>query len=285
MTVRKVLWIAGLINLAVMSAKLTVGLVSNSTAIIGDALHSLTDATNNVIALIAIRIAQEPPDREHPYGHHKFEQIAVFALAALLVIVAFELGLNAIKRFGQPVEQSTVGLVIMLATLMVNIMLTSWEHYQARRLDSALLTADASHTLSDVLATLAIIAGWQLSARGYYWLDSCFALGVALLIFYLAFYLFKRSIPILVDHVGNDPVELVREIDKLPEVRHVLRVRSRSSGKEVMADVVVTVDADLSTSQSHLIANAIETLLAEKFNIYDTVVHIEPECRQNEGDL
>lgn len=276
MNVKKVLIIEGLVNTFIMLAKLIVGLLTNSAAIIGDALHSLTDIANNAIAYMAMRVAQSPPDSDHPYGHQKFEQLAVFALGALLTIVAFELALNAIKRFGEPVAQSKVGLVVMLIALSANIALTVWEHYWAKRLDSDILHADAGHTLSDVLTTLAVIIGWQLAAQGYYWLDTVFALLVSGIIFYLAFKLFQRAIPILVDQSVHDPAEIKDAVDRIGAVKAVRQVRSRSSGDASAADVVVSVDPSLTTAQSHQIADDIEKMLLEHFDINDVIVHIEP---------
>lgn len=277
MNVRQVLIIEGSINILMMLCKLSVGILTNSTAIIADALHSLTDVANNVIAWMAAKVSAQPADAGHQYGHQKFEQLAVFTLASLLSIVAFEVVMSAIKRFGEPVEQNLTGLIIMLVALVGNIGLSWWERGWAKRLNSDLLLADASHTFSDVLTTVVIIVGWQLAAQGYYWLDTVFAIIVAGIIFYLAFQLFKKAIPILVDRSDIDPKAISDVVNNVAAVNTVLRVRSRSSGKELMADIVVTMDPNMSLSESHAIADGIEQALAEKFNIQDVVVHVEPD--------
>ncbi|WJG10780.1 cation diffusion facilitator family transporter [Aliiglaciecola sp. LCG003] len=280
MNVKQVLLIEGAVNLLMTLCKLAVGVISNSAAIIADAMHSLTDVANNGIAWLANNIAEQAPDNEHPYGHRKFEQLAVFFLASLLTIVAFELLLHAIKRFGEPVEQSFVGLFIMIFTLVANIGLTLWEQHWAKKLDSDILNADASHTFSDVLTTLVVIVGWQLAYYGYYWLDTVFAVAIAAVIFYLAFNLFRRAIPILVDQQRLDTQAVTDEIVKIHEVSSVLRVRSRFDGKKILADITVTVDPTTSTIESHVIADKIEELLAERFAAKDVMVHIEPKNKQ-----
>lgn len=277
MQVKTVLLIEGCINLLITFTKLTVGFLTNSSAVIADALHSLTDVANNIMAWMAINLAKAPADNDHQYGHQKYEQLAVFGLAALLSIVAFEVLINALKRFGQEVEQSYPGLSILVITLLINIALTIWERSWAKRLDSDILQADASHTLSDVLTTLVVIVGWQLAAQGFYWLDTVFAIGVSAIIFYLAFKLFQRAIPILVDYSDVDPKAVSAAVNDLENVNTVVRVRSRTSGKGRVADVIVTVDPNLSTIDSHLIADEIEKVLADKFNIQDVLVHIEPK--------
>jgi cation diffusion facilitator family transporter len=116
MYVRKVLIIEGLVNAVITISKLAIGLLTGSLVIIADAVHSFTDLVNNIFAYIAVKIAETPPDKSHPYGHQKFEQLAVFILASILTIVAFVVIVNAIKRLGQPVEQSMLGLVILTGT-------------------------------------------------------------------------------------------------------------------------------------------------------------------------
>ena len=278
MNVKRVLLIEGSVNLLMSVVKLWVGISANSAAVIADAVHSFTDVINNIFAWMANNIANSPADKDHQYGHQKFEQIAVFGLASLLSVVAFEMLVGAYNRFGEPVEQNFLGLIILICTLVANILLTIWERYWANRLESDILQADASHTLSDVLTTVVVIVGWQLAAIiGYYWLDTVFASIVSLLIFYLAFKLFQRAIPILVDYSDIDPSAISAEVNNLKEVSSVIRVRSRTGANGRVADVIVTVDPDLPTLESHDIADEIEAILASKFNIQDVLVHIEPK--------
>ena len=276
MNVRKVLLIEGSVNLVICLSKLGVGVVTNSSVIIADALHSLTDVANNFIAWMVIKIAQSPADTEHPYGHQKYEQLAVFGLASLLVIVAFEVLHSAYERFGQVVEQNIWGLVILIGALAINIGLTIWENNWAKRLNSDILQADASHTFSDVLSSIVVIVGWQLSAQGYYWIDTLFTVLMASIVFYLAYRLFQRAIPVLVDHSNIDPGEVSQAVAKMADVQVVGRVRARSTGNDNSADIVVMVEPNLSVTDAHLIADDIEQLLADKFNIQDAVVHVEP---------
>ncbi len=275
--VLRVLIIEGVINTLMALIKLFVGILTNSTAIIADALHSLTDVANNVIAWLAMRVAAQPADENHPYGHTKFEQLAVFGLASLLAIVGFEVLINAFEHFGNPVEQSYLGLVILLVSLGCNIGLTLWEGRWAKRLNSSLLEADASHTFSDVLTTIAVIIGWQLSTLGYYWIDAVLAAIVAIIIFILAFRLFQKAIPILVDETHIDAKAVASEVNRnIEEVFEVSRVRSRHTGKGIYADITLLVDASMSTAKAHEVADRVEQLLADEFAVKDVVVHIEP---------
>jgi len=277
--VRRVILIEGLANLLVLVAKTIVGLSTGSMAILADAVHSLTDLTNNIVAWIVLHYSSLPADREHPYGHRKLETLAVFVLASILVVLAFELALNAINKEPAEVVSSGAELVIMLCVLIINIVVTSWQHMWARRLDSDILRADATHTFSDVLITSAVIVGWQLSAMGYAWVDRLCALAVALLIFYLAYGLFKRAIPVLIDEYAIDPVELSELIKTIPEVKKVYKIRSRWVGKTRAVDLVISVDSTLSTEESHAIADAIEALIENNFGTTDISIHVEPEAK------
>lgn len=275
--VLRILLVEGVANCSVLLAKAVVGWSTGSYALLGDALHSFADAANNGVAWVALRVASAPPDREHPYGHRKYETVAVFALATLLAVLAIELAVRAFDRGDRAVLRHGWGLAVMLGVLGVNATLALWQGRWARRLDSDLLRADARHTYSDVLTTLALIAGWQLAAAGHPWLDPLFTLAVAMLILYLAFGLFRRAIPVLVDRIAADPEELTAVVDSVPGVRSTRRVRSHGARRSAAIDVVVTVDPALSTAASHEIADEVERALRERFDSEDVTVHVEPE--------
>lgn len=141
--VRHVILIEGLANLTVLIGKVFVGLSTGSLAILADAIHSLTDMTNNIIAWVVIYYSSQPADREHPYGHRKFETLAVFILASILTVFAFEVAFNAITKETTEIASNNLELVIMLIVLVVNILVTSWQHMWAKRLNSDILHADA----------------------------------------------------------------------------------------------------------------------------------------------
>ncbi len=275
--VQRVILIEGTANVLVLALKLAVGFSTGSFAVLGDAVHSLGDVANNVIAWIIVRMSARPADREHPYGHRKFETLAVFALAALLVVLAVELALGALRHEADPPVTRPWAVGVMVVVLVVNIGLTSWENAWAKRLSSDILAADARHTLADVLTTIVVIVGWQLAARGYPWMDTICALGVSMFVLFLAFGLFRRAVPILVDRIALEPEELTASVLSVPGALSVKSVRSRSKGSSAAVDVVVGVDTTLSMEEAHAIADAIEAKLAKDFGVEDATVHIEPD--------
>jgi len=274
--VQRVIVIEGLANVLVLLAKTLVGISTGSLAIVGDALHSLTDVANNIVAWTVVKHAAKPADKEHPYGHHKFETLAVLGLAVLLVVLGFELALHAIQKEPTQVASSRWELGIMLGVLSVNFALAAWQRAWAKKLNSDILLADASHTFADVLTTLAVIIGWQLSAMGYIWLDQITALGVACIIFYLAYQLFKKAAPVLVDEYAVEPDLVTQMVSNIDGVKGVARVRSRWVGASASIDMVIFIAYDLTTEVSHKICDQVEVAIEKEFGISDISIHVEP---------
>jgi cation diffusion facilitator family transporter len=275
--VRRVIVIEGLANVAVLALKLVVGVSTGSLAVFGDALHSLSDVANNAVAWFVVRISSQPPDRDHPYGHRKFETLAVFVLATLLTVLGIELALGALRREAQPTVGDPWTLPLMLGVLAINVALASWEGAWARRLSSDILGADARHTFADVLTTIVVIAGWQLSAHGYPWIDTVCAIAVAGFVLALAFGLFRRAIPILVDSIAVEPEAVGDVAGAVHGVRRVKTVRSRSTGGSTAIDMVVTVDSGITAAAAHAIADAIEEELRTQLSVEDVTIHVEPD--------
>lgn len=275
--IRRVLVIEGLGNLVSVVVKLVTGLLTGSLALVSDSLHSLTDLANNVLAWFAMRISEAPPDEDHPYGHAKFETLSIFVLGTLLSVFAVEVLLGVVRR-GPPEDVTTshVAFGVMAAAFVFQTVLATWQMRQADRLDSELLRADAAHTFSDSVVTATTLVGWQLAARGFAWVDSAVALAVAAFVLVLAYRLFKRAVPILVDGASVHPDELRAAALAVPGVRDVGRVRSRWDGPRRVADITVLVDAGLDTVQSHAVADAVERRLEGSLDIADAVVHVEP---------
>lgn len=274
--VQRLIIIEGCANLSVLLVKLFVGLSTSSLAILADAIHSLTDVANNIVAWIVIRLSAMPADREHPYGHRKFETLAVFGLATLLAVLAFEIAKSAFTKETTEIVSGGLELGLMIGVLIINVLLAAWQRYWAKQLQSGIMLADAAHTFADVLTTVVVIIGWQLSSMGFLILDRLCALGVAGLVFYLAYRLYKTAFPVLVDEYAIDPEELNNAVMNVEGVSEVGRIRSRWIGPDIAIDIVIYVDANLTTGESHLIADQVESVIEQQFKVGDAFVHIEP---------
>lgn len=275
--VERVLIIEGLGNALAVAAKLAVGVQTGSLAIVSDAVHSMSDVANNVIAIVLMRVANRPADDNHPYGHKKFETLAVFGLAVLLAIMAWEIGSRAVTADLQPPVEAVWAIWVMLGVLAFNLGITAWERREAKRLHSSILHADATHTLGDAATTVVVIVGWQLSASGIPWLDRALALAIAGFVLYLAFKLFLRALPSLTDEAAVDADEATRLALAVPGVQSVRRVRSRWIADSAALDMIITVARDTSTGRAHEVTDEIENRLEGDLGVEDITIHVEPE--------
>lgn len=277
--VRRVLVGLFFANLAVVIAKLLVGLAARSLAVLGDALHSSVDAVNNLLALVVVRVAARAPDEEHPYGHGKFETLGALALVGFLSITCFELARGAIEHLAgshPPPAVSDLQLIILVAGLGVNGTVAWYERLRGIELQSELLVADAAHTKSDVYISVGVIVGLLLARRGLWWADPAIALVIALLIVRVAYQITQRSVPILVDEraVPQDAIQSVAE--GVNGVQRAYDIRSRGGSQVRYAEVTIAVDRNANVASAHAIADAVEQRLKRDLQLNEVTVHIEP---------
>lgn len=284
--VQKVLIITLLLNIVVLVIKVIVGYITGSLSVLADALHSVTDSANNILGLIANHFASPEPDREHPYGHLKFDAIAALAIAVFLGIACFEILSSSIERIfkhNKPVEVSGNELWILLIVLGINIFVAYYERGVGKKVGSAILIADAHHTMSDVWVTILVILGligiWQgkiWNIPQLQWLDILFAFPVALLVFRSGWSVLQENLPWLVDEMAIAP-EVIQKISlEVPGVINCHDIASRGVvGRQMFIEMHVIVDTN-DVETAHNITEEIERRLEEKFNPVRISIHIEP---------
>jgi cation diffusion facilitator family transporter len=283
--VRKVLIITLLLNVFVMGLKVVVGYWTGSLSLLADALHSVTDSANNVLGLVAIKFSSPLPDREHPYGHNKFEAVGALGIAAFLGIACFEIIQGAVERIikgGEPVRVSPPELWLLLIVLGVNIFVAFYERNVGRRVGSSILVADATHTMSDVWVTISVIGGLIGVWLGYQLLDVLLAFPVALLVFWSGWSVLKENLPWLVDQMAIAP-EIIHTIAvSVPGVLNCHDIASRGViGRQVFIEMHLIVDArDVETA--HIITEEVERQLEERFSPVRILIHVEPPAYQSE---
>ncbi len=283
--VRKVLMITLLLNVFVMLLKVVVGKLTGSLSLLADALHSVTDSANNILGLIANRFSSPHPDREHPYGHLKYEAVSALGISAFLGIACFEILQGAIERIfkgGEPVKISSPQLWILLLVLGVNIFVAFYERYVGRRVGSAILIADAQHTMSDIWVTIAVIGGLIGVWLGYQWLDIVLAFPVALLVFWSGWTVLKENLPWLVDEMAIAPEVIHAIAMSVPGVLNCHDIASRGVvGRQVFIEMHLVVDApDVETA--HRITEEVEMRLEERFSPVRVLIHVEPPQYQSQ---
>ncbi|MEH1926592.1 MAG: cation diffusion facilitator family transporter [Nostoc sp.] len=284
--VRKVLIITLLLNLFVLGLKALVGYWTGSLSLLADALHSVTDSANNVLGLIASKFSSPQPDREHPYGHHKFEAVGALGIASFLGIACFEILQGAIERIlkggGEPVIISPPELWLLLIVLGVNIFVAFYERAVGRRVGSSILIADATHTMSDIWVTISVIGGLIGVWLGYQWMDLVLAFPVALLVFWSGWSVLKENLPSLVDQMAIAPEAIHAIATSVPGVINCHDIASRGVlGRQVFIEMHLIVDAtDVETA--HQLTEEVESRLEERFRPVRILIHVEPPGYKSE---
>ena len=268
-------------NLAVVAAKAVIGIASGSLAVLGDALHSSVDSLYNVLGLIVIRVAAQAPDEDHPYGHGKFETLGALAIVVFLSITCFELVRTAVQKLlsgGHAVAVTDRGLVVLLATLGVNVLVAWYENRRGHELSSELLIADAAHTRTDVFITIGVLIGVLFARGGAAWVDPVVAIVVAALIVRVAYQIFARTVPVLVDERAI-PARAIRQTAQgVDGVKSAYGIRSRGGhGTGVRyAEVTIAVDRGANVEAAHAIADEVEERLKRELDLNAVTVHVEP---------
>ena len=267
--VRRVLWVVLFLNVAVAAGKFLYGLLIDSAAMQADGFHSMFDGVSNVVGLIGMSLAARPADRDHPYGHGKYETYASAIIGAMLVLAAYRVGSAAIARLtggGAVPVVTVVSFVVMIGTLAVNLAVTAWERGAGRRLGSSILVADASHTGSDVFVSVGVIAGLVIVRLGYSKADAVVALFVSAAIVYTAWKVFKEAGVTLSDAARIPVSEICAVVLGVPGVLGCHHVRTRGSEAEVYVDMHIQVDATRTVADGHRIAELTERTVADHFD-------------------
>ena len=284
--VRRVVLLVLVLNLLVAAAKGAYAAWSGSLAVATDAIHSLLDASSNIVGMIALRMAHSPPDAEHPYGHHKIEILAAAGIGVLIGGATFQFASSAVSALlhGRPPPATgTVGFVVMGGTLVANVFVAAYEHRRGRKLNSAFLVADAMHTASDVLVTVAVLLSMLATRLGVSWADPVAALAVTVVIGRVAWNILAENLGILLDRAVL-PAEQVKEVVlATPGVIGCHRVRSRGVAGAYQLDLHMQVDGGLSLARAHEISHAVETRLKGQFvGLGDVTIHVEPDDDEEE---
>lgn len=277
--VRRVLIGLFFANLAVVAAKVAVGLSAHSLAVMGDALHSSVDALNNLIALVVVRVAAQAPDEDHPYGHGKFETLGALAIVGFLSVTCFELARGAVARLAgahSAPQVTDVQLIILVGGLGINALVAWYEHRRGEELQSELLVSDAAHTRSDVYITTGVLVGLLLSRRGWWWADPALALIIALLIVRVGYQITQRTVPILVDQRALPRGEIQSVAEAVAGVRGAYDIRSRGGAQARYAEVTIGVDPATNVAAAHAIADEVEHRLKNDLRLDEVTVHVEP---------
>ncbi|MDD4653421.1 MAG: cation diffusion facilitator family transporter [Methanothrix sp.] len=285
-TVRRILIIIFVINIATALAKGGYGLLTGSLSMSADGVHSLFDGTSNIIGLVGISLASRPADKEYPYGHAKFETFASLGIAMLLFISAIELAIAAAERLqSQSTPQITeMSFAVMGITMLINIGVSAYEYILGKRLRSSILVADSMHTRSDILASFGVILGLLAVEMGYPQADPVIALLICGLILMTGIEIVRDSSQVLLDKALLDERQIIDLAESVDGVCTCHSVRTRGTTGEIFVDLHIGVDSLLSIDAAHQVSEDVESMIKRGIpRVRDVVVHLEPKdyCELN----
>lgn len=268
-----------IINTILSAFKFWVGITTGSLALVADGWHTLSDSISSVVLIIAMKLMSKEADKEHPFGHGRWEQIAALFIAFILAIIGYDFLKEAIVRFGkrEMVHYGAAAIAVMIFSVVAKEGLAQYAFYIARKTDNRSVKADGWHHRSDALASLIVVLG-MLFARQFWWIDSALAAIVAVFLFYAAFEIVKETV---VKILGEEPSkDLTDKIsahvksmyhDNL-QIHH-FHIHDYVTQKELTLHI--RLDKGMTIERSHQIASEIEEYIQKDFGIM-TTIHVEP---------
>lgn len=263
--------------------KLLAGILAHSGAMISDAVHSASDIFSSIIVIIGVKLAAKSSDKDHPYGHERFECVAAILLAVILLITGIFVGVGAVEQIITPAEKPQLPGVLALIAALVSIASKEamywYTRFYAKRLDSGALMADAWHHRSDALSSVGALIGIGAARVGFPIFDPIASLVICIFIAKAAYDIFNDAIAKMVDHACS--VELEQAIaDQAAAQEDVLGVdliQTRVFGNKIYVDIEIRADGQKSLLEGHQIAQSVHDAIELNFpDVKHIMVHVNP---------
>ncbi len=274
--------IIGNILLSVM--KLIAGFIAHSNAMISDAIHSASDVFSTFVVIIGIKLASKKADKEHPYGHERLECVASIVLSMVLFITGFGIGAAALKNitsgdYNNIVVPGILALVAAIVSIVSKEAMYWYTRYNAKRIDSSALMADAWHHRSDAFSSIGALIGIAGARLGFPIMDSIASLIIFVFIIKAAYDIFKDAIDKMVDHAcDDDTVNQIREcVMKHEDVLGIDMLQTRIFGNKIYVDLEIATDGSYTLSKAHTIAESVHDDIEKSFpKVKHIMVHVNP---------
>lgn len=273
-------------NATLIALKLAAGAVTGSVAIITEAIHSSVDLVASFVAFFSVRAADEPADREHPYGHHKLENFAAAIEGMLILVGAGIIIYEATRRLveGAEVDDLGFGIAVIAFSALTNVGVSTFLYRRSRQLDSPALAGDAAHLSTDALTSFGVLVGLALvEITGEAAFDAIAALAVAFAIIVAGVRILTSSGRELVDE-APPPDELDRieaaiaaERSRAPEIAGYHKLRGRRSGNRRYIDLHLQFVAGTTLEDAHAITHRVREAIEREIPHSDVLIHVEPE--------
>ena len=270
-------------NICLFIIKIILALFINSIGLAADAIHSLSDVTTSGIVIFGFKISKKQPDKKHPFGHGRAEQIATLIISVLLIVIGINFIQRSINRLLNPTPLSNpdlalISIIIVLITIIVKELMARYSTLIAKKIQSEMLHADAWHHRTDAISSVAVALGIIGSYFGYPILDAIFGIIVSLIIIYIGIILIKKSSDYLIGTTPNKKLidklnNIVKTIPKLDDI-HSIYVHDYGHIK------ILTLHAEMNGSLSLTEAHAVADIFEEKIKLethYFPIIHVEPK--------
>ena len=271
-------------NVVLSVIKLLAGVIAHSNAMISDAVHSASDVFSTFVVIIGIKLASKKPDKEHPYGHERMECVAAIVLAIVLFITGLGIGMDALRNIlnGNYSDLQVPGILALIAAIVSIISKEGmywYTRYNAKKIDSSALMADAWHHRSDAFSSIGALIGIGGARLGFPIMDSIASLVIFGFIVKAAFDIFKDAIDKMVDHSCDEMTEkqIFDCVMKNENVLGVDLLQTRIFGNKIYVDVEIQADALCTLQEAHDIAEAVHDDIEQNFpKVKHIMVHVNP---------
>jgi|SRR5579863_6582467 len=277
-------------NTALILLKVVAGTLTGSIAILSEAMHSSIDLVASVVAFFSVRIADEPADEGHSYGHEKVENLAAAFEALLILVGSAVIAFEAVRRLitGGQTRSLGIGIVVIAVSAVVNLIVSAVIGRVGRRTESPALQGDAAHLRTDAVSSVGVLVALILvKITGAQWIDPVAALVVASAIVVTGMRLLVRSGEVLVDQAlpAEETAAIVRVIEGCddPAVVGYHQLRTRRGGSQRYVDVHIQFREGTSLEQAHRAAHELQDQIAAALGSADVLIHLEPEDRLRPG--
>lgn len=271
-------------NTVLSLLKMLAGILAHSGAMISDAVHSASDVFSSMIVIIGVKISAKDSDKEHPYGHERFECVAAILLAGILLVTALFIGHTALEHItgGSSKSLAIPGLSALLAAILSIVVKEAmywYTRFYAKWLDSGALMADAWHHRSDALSSVGALIGIAGARMGYPVLDPIASLVICAFILKAACDVFRDAIRKMVDHACDDKMEraLLCCAAAQSGVMGVDEIHTRIFGNKIYADIEIQADSQITLAESHAIARQVHNAIEAQFpKVKHILVSVNP---------
>ncbi len=279
--------ISVIVNTVLFVLKFWAGIVTGSIALTADAWHTLSDSLSSIIVIVAVKLSSKKPDKEHPFGHGRWEQIAALFIAFLLGIIAFDFLKDSVIQFKnhESTQFGTLAIVVTIISIIVKEALAQYAFYIGRKTDNVSIKADGWHHRTDALSSIVVLIG-ILFANQFWWIDSVLGASISFMLFYATYQIAKEAINKLLGEIpGSELVEKIKNsiqhyiVDDLNP--HHFHIHNYVGHQELTFHI--KLKNDLSIEEGHKIATDIEDIVYKQLGIISTI-HIEPVNYNHNSD-